>query len=95
MLDLGGRSMAGKGLRTVYIKRLAREVCHVYGPDLVSLGVYGSVGRGTPRHDSDIDLLIVARNLPQGRYDTWVMFTGVERRMAGTLSEAMASGNGA
>jgi predicted nucleotidyltransferase len=38
-----------------------------YGARLRSLLVYGSVGRRTPRPDSDIDLLIVADGLPNGR----------------------------
>ena len=38
-----------------------------YGPRLVALAVYGSVGRATPRPDSDIDLLLVADDLPDGR----------------------------
>jgi uncharacterized protein len=38
-----------------------------YGERLVSLAVYGSVGRGTPRPDSDLDILVVADPLPRGR----------------------------
>ena len=38
-----------------------------YGERLVSLAVFGSVGRGVPRPDSDVDLLIVAGDLPRGR----------------------------
>jgi len=38
-----------------------------YGKRLVTLAVYGSVGRGTPRPDSDLDILVVADQLPQGR----------------------------
>lgn len=35
-----------------------------YADRLVSLVVFGSMGRGTPRPDSDVDLLIVAEPLP-------------------------------
>jgi predicted nucleotidyltransferase len=38
-----------------------------YGNRLISLAVFGSVGRGVMRPDSDIDLLIVAAPLPAGR----------------------------
>jgi predicted nucleotidyltransferase len=38
-----------------------------YGERLVSVAVFGSLGRGTPRPDSDVDLLIVAHPLPDGR----------------------------
>ena len=34
--------------------------CH-YGDKLLAVAVYGSVGRGMPRPDSDVDLLIVAK----------------------------------
>lgn len=40
----------------------------VYGDRLVSVVVYGSVARGTMRFDSDVDLLVVARDLPHGRF---------------------------
>ena len=39
------------------------ELQAAYGPRLVACAVFGSVGRGTARHDSDIDLLIVTRPL--------------------------------
>ena len=38
-----------------------------YGARLISLVVFGSVGRGVPRPDSDIDLLLVIRELPDRR----------------------------
>ncbi len=38
-----------------------------YGERLVSLAVFGSVARGTQRFDSDVDCLLVVRDLPPGR----------------------------
>lgn len=38
-----------------------------YGERLVAIAIFGSAGRGTARPDSDIDLLVVARGLPDGR----------------------------
>ena len=35
-----------------------------YADRLVALAIFGSVGRGTMRHDSDIDLLVVVDPLP-------------------------------
>jgi predicted nucleotidyltransferase len=63
-----------------HVERLLVEVTqrvrHHYGARLVSLVVFGSIGRGTARPDSDVDLLIVAENLPDGR------MARVERRGA-------------
>jgi hypothetical protein len=62
-----------------FLERL-RETCQTfYGQRLVSLVVFGSVGRGTPRPDSDIDLLVVADPLPDGRIPRVREFDAVER----------------
>ncbi|MBC7337187.1 MAG: nucleotidyltransferase domain-containing protein, partial [Clostridia bacterium] len=49
------------------LQAIPQAAQEVYGERLVSLAVFGSVGRGTPRFDSDIDLLVVAAGLPRGR----------------------------
>jgi len=54
----------------------------------VSLAVFGSVGRGTPRRDSDVDLLIVADPLPDGRVARAGEFRDVEAEL-GPLQLAM------
>ncbi|MGB9866592.1 MAG: nucleotidyltransferase domain-containing protein [Bacillota bacterium] len=59
----------------------------VYGYRLMSVVVFGSVGRGRPRHDSDIDVLIVATGLPRGRLARMEEFGKVEDMLATTLSE--------
>lgn len=38
-----------------------------FGENLVSVVLFGSVARGEDRENSDIDLLVVLKNLPQGR----------------------------
>ena len=51
------------GLRSAYesiLKQLIIEARRFYGKRLISLAVFGSVGRGTFRPDSDIDLLLWA-----------------------------------
>ena len=59
------------------------DVCQsFYGGRLVSLVVFGSVGRGTPRPDSDIDLLVVADPLPDGRIPRVREFDAIERSVA-------------
>jgi hypothetical protein len=49
------------------LRRLLAAVRLAYGPRLLALGVFGSVGRGKMRPDSDIDFLVVADPLPRGR----------------------------
>ena len=50
-----------------------------YQMRLVSLVVFGSVGRRTMRPDSDIDLLVVASPLPKGRMPRVEDFAPVEK----------------
>lgn len=63
-----------------------------YGPRLVSILVYGSVGRRVPRHDSDIDLLVVADPLSNGRTARVEEFAAVERSLAAALEAAGRAG---
>lgn len=63
-----------------------------YGARLVSLLAYGSVGRSVPRHDSDIDLLVVADPLPDGRTARVKEFAAVERVLAPPLAAAWRAG---
>ena len=73
------------------LKRLRAELIAHYGPRLVSVAVFGSVGRGTPRQDSDIDVLIVARDLPRGRTARVGEFLPVDARVESWLSKAQGS----
>ena len=71
----------------------ARDACQRhYGPRLVSLAVFGSVGRGTPGPDSDIDLLVVADRLPHGRLARSDDFAAVERALEPMLTSGHAHG---
>ena len=45
---------------------LVSGVRHVLGERLVAVAVYGSVARGVARPESDVDVLIVADELPRG-----------------------------
>ncbi|MGC8916722.1 MAG: nucleotidyltransferase domain-containing protein [Thermoanaerobaculum sp.] len=55
---------------------------------MLSLAVFGSVARQTPRPDSDLDFLVVATNLPRGRMARVAEFEEVERRMEEALAQA-------
>jgi predicted nucleotidyltransferase len=71
------------------LEALQAAALDAYGPRLVSLVVFGSVGRGTARPDSDLDLLVVADDLPRGRVARVAEFAGVEgvvgRAFGGTV----------
>ena len=69
---------------------LLLDVCQrFYEARLVSLVVFGSVGRGTPRPDSDIDILVVADPLPDGRIPRIREFDAIEQSVAsGGLSDS-------
>lgn len=70
------------------VERLRYEAARHYGDRLVSLAVYGSVGRGTAHRDSDIDFVIVARDLPNGRGARLREFGPVEAALAPDLRDA-------
>ncbi|MEW6523677.1 MAG: nucleotidyltransferase domain-containing protein [Bacillota bacterium] len=60
------------------VRELCRACKSVYGDNLVTVAVFGSVGRGTPSTVSDIDLLVISRNLPSGRINRVEQFSAVE-----------------
>src|SRR3989441_7049798 len=70
------------------LRRLVTELKALYGARLVACAVYGSVGRGTPRQDSDVDLLIVARDLPRGRLDRVEEFLAEEANLEPLLQRS-------
>ncbi len=61
------------------IRRAAEEL---YGPRLITLAVFGSVGRGAAGPESDVDLLVIARELPYGRMARVSEFRKVEELLA-------------
>jgi len=63
-----------------------------YGKRLVSLAVFGSVARRTPRPDSDIDLLLVVENLPDGRIPRVREFDAIEAEVDPLVRAAAKQG---
>jgi len=59
----------------------------VYGERLVSLAVYGSVARRTPSPESDLDILVLADPLPDGRMKRVEEFEPVEQALAARLRD--------
>ena len=93
-MDDRAASQEGKlaGLFDVLLSRLLEEAILVYDAELTSLAVFGSVGRGTPNPGSDIDVLLIARNLPPGRMPRVRQFDGVEQALEADLAWARAQG---
>jgi hypothetical protein len=70
-----------------------RAACEAhYGSRLVALAVFGSVGRGTPQPDSDVDLLLIAEGLPNGRLPRMAEFQAIETAVEPGLAEACGEG---
>ncbi|MFW6180901.1 MAG: nucleotidyltransferase domain-containing protein [Spirochaetota bacterium] len=74
------------------VQALVSEIKCVYQGRLVSVVVFGSVGRGTQRFDSDVDILVVAENLPRGRIRRIEEFEEVERKVEPQLEALREEG---
>ncbi len=75
------------------ILQTLNEVCkNIYGRDLISIAVYGSVARNTQTFGSDIDLLFIVKNLPNGRMNRMNDFVQIENRLAHELQHAREHG---
>ena len=68
------------------IKAFCRRLKRSWGDDLVTLALFGSRVRGNARPESDIDLLIVKKDLPSSRLDRTLMVY----RLAQAISEEYA-----
>ena len=71
--------------RTNLLDHLTSLCKEHYGARLISLVVFGSVGRGTPRPDSDIDLLLVVKDLPDGRIARVKEFAAIEITLSNVI----------
>lgn len=74
------------------VAELVKACQKVYGYRLVTVAVFGSVGRGTPGPESDVDVLIVARNLPHGRLKRMAEFGEVEKEVAPLVAAMRGEG---
>lgn len=71
---------------------LRQAALDCYGGNLVTLAVFGSVARGTPGPESDIDLLLICRELPSGRTKRVAQFSCVEQALEPHLARLRAAG---
>lgn len=83
--------MLHEAFETLAQATLAQAQRH-YGKRLLALALFGSVARGTPRFDSDLDLLLVCDGLPSGRMRRVEEFEAVEKRLEPLLSDLEAKG---
>ena len=74
------------------INKLAEALKKKYEENLISIVVYGSVARGEARKDSDIDLLIVADNLPKDRLKRQKEFTEAEKEIIDEVEKLNTEG---
>lgn len=63
-----------------------------YGEDLRAVAPFGSVARGSARADSDVDLLVVVRGLPDGRRRRLATLEPAERRLSADLARLEEQG---
>ena len=71
---------------------LLKETQNVFGSRLVSVAIYGSVGRGTARPDSDLDVLLVVRDLSKERLARMAELEALEYGMTGAFAAARTQG---
>lgn len=69
------------------------ETCRAcYGESLVSLAIFGSFARDAATPESDLDILLVAENLPRGRMERVAAFEKVEEALEAELEELHGDG---
>lgn len=75
------------------LEALLKACRRYYGRRLVTLAVFGSLGRGTAGPESDVDLLVVAQPLPRGRVPRADEFSAhIERALEPILHQLAADG---
>ncbi len=69
--------------------QLAKE--HL-GENLVSIALFGSVARGEATTNSDIDLLIVCKDLPKGMFKRHALLEPIKEQLQGELERLWKQG---
>ncbi len=64
----------------------------VLGTKLVSVAVFGSVARREYRRESDLDILVIAENLPRHRSGRIKLFEDAEEKVIGILDNLLDRG---
>lgn len=74
------------------VNALFNESRRFYQDRLISFVLFGSVGRGVPNNESDVDVLIVANPLPDGRIKRIKEFMNVEKKLDNYFKELRENG---
>jgi predicted nucleotidyltransferase len=74
------------------IEKLLKLLKERFGDDLISIAIYGSIARGDNRNDSDIDLLIIAKNLPSSITERIKIFDSIENLLEEDINELYSKG---
>jgi predicted nucleotidyltransferase len=72
--------------------RYSEELQRCLGEDLVSVVLFGSVARGEASATSDVDLLIIVRELPRGRFLRKERLRAADEKIAPVLEDLWARG---
>ena len=57
-----------------------------FSNDLISVALFGSVAQGTAKKDSDIDLCIIVKELPESRYQRYKIIAPLLQRLRESTS---------
>lgn len=69
------------------LSALLYELLNSLGDKLVSFVVFGSVARGEAGKNSDIDILLVVKDLPKSKFKRQELFMKIEERIEGILNK--------
>jgi predicted nucleotidyltransferase len=69
------------------LSALLNELLNYFGDKFISLVVYGSVARGEARKNSDIDILLVIKDLPRYRFERQEIFMRIKERIEKVLNK--------
>jgi nucleotidyltransferase len=74
------------------LEKLTKILLEEFQDKLISVVLYGSIARGDNRKDSDIDLLLVIKDLPKTITERVILFDKVERKLDDDIMRLMDEG---
>jgi nucleotidyltransferase len=74
------------------LEKLTKLLQEEFQDKLISVVLFGSIARGDNRKDSDIDLLLVIKDLPKTITERVILFDKVERKLDDDIMRLMDEG---